>query len=485
MSIVISKKLFILHRLKKLPKLLLLITLFKLNILSSYIILPFNFSSKSMINNINEPKKYFEFYLNNTIYTKLKINNQFINFRLSMEKFPIYISNQIYEKSNKINVTDNKYSLNYINLNEVLLINDSFNLILCQINNSNGNLISNNNFSFFLVNKFLNYSINIEDGEIGLNRVKGNQYMDIEDEKDLKGYLIEENANLIFQLKKQNLINLTLFSINYNKDEEGEIIIGDFPHLYEPEKFNENNLFMNRVTIYTSPPYNWYSRFRELIYNNESIIVNKMFQFSIDHGFIEAPISVKYHFDPFFKKYNDSCNEELINNYYVFYCKKDAIKNFNSISFTFQNQQSYLYGYLNSIKMEFKYNDLFVKDNNNDINYFQIIFGKINDWIFGKPVFKKYRIVFDQDKKMYGIYNYTKNLDDIQKEKESNYDNKENNTKNFIFWIIITILGIIVIVEGFFLIKNIFMKPRNKRANELKDDYDYNSYLNKDNNIIN
>ena len=224
MSIVISKKLFILHRLKKLPKLLLLITIFKLNILSSYIILPFNFSSKSMINNINEPKKYFEFYLNNTIYTKLKINNQFINFRLSMEIFPIYISNHIYEKSSKINITDNKYSLNYINLNEVLLINDSFNLILCQINNSNGNLISNNNFSFFLVNKFLNYSINIEDGEIGLNRVKGNQYMDIEDEKDLKGYLIEENANLIFQLKKQNLINLTLFSINYNKDEEGEII---------------------------------------------------------------------------------------------------------------------------------------------------------------------------------------------------------------------------------------------------------------------
>lgn len=225
MSIVISKKLFIFQRLKKLAKLLLLLTIFKLNILSSYIILPFNFSSKSLINNINEPKKYFEFYLNNTIYTKLKINNQFINFRLSMEKFPIYISNHIYEKSNEINITDNKYSLNYINLNEVLFINDSFNLILCQINNSNVELISKNNFSFFLVNKFLNYSINIEDGEIGLNRVKGNQYMDIEDEKDLKGYLIEENANLIFQLKKQNLINLTLFSINYNKDEEGEIIL--------------------------------------------------------------------------------------------------------------------------------------------------------------------------------------------------------------------------------------------------------------------
>ena len=57
--------------------------------------------------------------------------------------------------------------------------------------------------------------------------------MDKEDEKDLKRFLIEEKANLIYQLKILNLINTIIFSIKYNKDEEVEIIIGDFPHIYD------------------------------------------------------------------------------------------------------------------------------------------------------------------------------------------------------------------------------------------------------------
>ena len=53
-----------------------------------------------------------------------------------------------------------------------------------------------------------------------------------------------------------NLISLTIFSIKYNKNEEGEIIIGDFPHIFDVIHFTENNLFMNSVIIYTCPTYN-------------------------------------------------------------------------------------------------------------------------------------------------------------------------------------------------------------------------------------
>ena len=234
-----------------------------LHFVSPYIILPFNFSKKHFYNAINDPLKYFDYYMNNTIYTKLRINEKLIiNFRLTMEKFIICISNTIYKHNNKINFSDNIYSLNYLNIKEALFINDSFNLEINNINNQNINMMNNYNFSFFLVIKYLDDSTDIENAEIGLNRVRGNQYMDIEDEKDLKSFLIEEKANLIFQLKKMNLINSTIFSIKYNKDEEGEIIIGDFPHIYDDIHFSENNLFMNSVTLYTCPPYNWYSRFR-------------------------------------------------------------------------------------------------------------------------------------------------------------------------------------------------------------------------------
>ena len=81
--------------------------------------------------------------------------------------------------------------------------------------------------------------------------------MDKEDEKDLKSFLIEEKANLIYQLKILNLINTIIFSIKYNKDEEGEIIIGGFPHIYDAMLYIfQKIIFLNSVTIYTYPSYN-------------------------------------------------------------------------------------------------------------------------------------------------------------------------------------------------------------------------------------
>jgi len=461
----------------------------KNNFISSFIILPFNFSSKKTKNNDN-PKEYFEYYMNNTIYSKIELNNHPINFKISMEKFPIFISKKIYSNQNfNNNNTDiNKYSLNYLNIKEAFLINDSFKLSFVQINSSNTNLFINDNLSFFLVNEY-NDSNLYEDAEIGLNRVKGNQYMDIEDDIDIKGYSIEEKANLIFQLKKKDLINSTLFSIKYNEgdaQENGEIIIGDYPHIYDPMHYSEKDLYSNKVTIYTCPPYNWYSRFREFFYDNESLIVTKMFQFFIDHGFIEAPMSVKKNFDVFFNKYNGSCIEDIVNNYNVFYCKNDVIKNFKNISFSFKNQQTYQYGFLDELKMEFDYNDLFI--NKNGIYYFQIIFSKNSDWIFGKPIFKKYRIVFDQDKKIYGIYNFYKkeNMNENTNSNNSN-DKNSNNNRFIIFYIIIIILALFVVIESIFLIRKYLVNPRNKRPNELKDEYDYDIYSNndKEKNIIN
>ena len=457
-----------------------ILILSKYNFISSYIILPFNFSSKKTKNN-NNPKEYFEYFINNTIYSKIELNNHPIDFKISMEKFPIFISKKIY--INNVNTDDNNYSLNYLNIKEAFLINDSFSLASAQINSSNRNLFINDNLSFFLVNKF-NDSSQYEDAEIGLNRVKGNQHIDIEDVIDTKGYSIEEKANLIYQLKKKDLINSTIFSIKYNEGdskENGEIIIGDYPHIYDPFHYSENNLFSNQVTIYTCPPYNWYSRFREFFYNNESLIVTKMFQFSIDHGFIEAPMSVKRYFEPFFNKFNDSCKEDIVNNYNVFYCKNDVIQNFKNISFSFKNQQYYQIGFLNELKMEFDYNDLFIKENG--IYYFQIIFTQNSDWIFGKPIFKKYRIVFDQDKKIYSIYNChqkeNKN-ENTNTNTNSDNDNNSHNNKFLIFYVIIIILALFLIIESIFLIKKCLVKPRNKRPNELKDEYDYENYLNND-----
>ena len=138
---------------------------------------------------------------------------------------------------------------------------------------------------------------------------------------------------------------------------------------------------------------------------------------------------------------------------------------------------------MNELKMEFDYKDLFI--NENGIYYFQIIFSKNLDWIFGKPIFKKYRIVFDQDKKIYGIYKYYQKENKNENKIINNpNDNDSNNNRFIIFYVIIFILSLFVIIESIFIIRKYL---GNKRPNELKDENDYDNYLNndKEKNIIN
>lgn len=459
---------------------LLLLIAFNLNNISSYIILPFNFFLKNnnlkKINLDSEPKSYFEYYMNNTIYSKIKVNDQLITFRLSMDTFATFISDKIYQPKNldlqEIKI-DKNFTLNYINLNKVKMLNDSFYFQKIDNTSENSNELTNfNNYTFFQVNKYTDDSIEQESAIIGLNRVKGAPYMVLEESSDHWGCKYEEDTNMIGQLKKRKIINSTLFSIKYNNlKEEGEIIIGEFPHEYDKNNYFEKNLYYNRVTCYTCPPFNYYSRFNEFFYDNKSLLVTKTFQISIDHGFIEAPLSVKKEFDPFFEKYKDYCKEENLNDIYVFYCKKEAVENFKSIVFYFQNREIYKFGQLNDFNLEFNYKDLFIKKND-DLYYFQIIFKKTEDWIFGKPLFKKYRLVFDQNNKMYGIYS------NILKGIEEEEENKSSFNKEIIFWIVIISLGIIVFVESYCLIKKKCLQSRNKRPNELKDEYDYNNPLN-------
>ena len=289
---------------------LFLILFLKINNISSYIILPFSFSVKNntnhKINCLIEPENYFRYYMKNTIYTEIKINEKLVNFKLSMDIFSTFISEQIYQPKNKDRqeiIINKNFSLNYININKAKIFNDSFYFYNIPLNYSGkiNELIKFNNFTFFQVNKYEDNSIDKDDSVIGLNRIKGSPYMIITDDFDNIGSKYEEQTNLINQLKNRKIINSEIFSIKYeNLKEEGKIIIGDFPHEYDNFNYHEKNLFYNKVTCYTCPPFNYFSRFTELFYNNQSLYVIITFEISIDHGFIEAPLNVKKYFDSFF-----------------------------------------------------------------------------------------------------------------------------------------------------------------------------------------
>ena len=547
---------------------LLIIFSFLIITISPTIILPFSYKNKKSSNNLNS----FESQLDNTIYTTMKVYNQEIDFHITMERYPMYISDNIYKKFDSSDTNKKEpaklYSLDQIGINRASLINKT---ITVKTNYSEKNEIKEINI--FRTRKFLNVSEYVknrmgyatEEAEIGFNIVRGSQYQYVEEtendidtettkedyqrDKDrekaydelygknktketdnIKGYdpmndynpdyndddsdnkrpyndeeleeiyenytntnknngnknnnnngnkknenenfvgnglFKEESANLITQLKKRDKINSYVFSIKYTNDDNGEIIIGDLPHEYSPNKYSSQNYFFDTVSITKEPPFNWHFTYDKCLYGEEEVDKSNMVKLSIDFGFIKGNSFLKKNLEKNFFGVNN-CNKKQINDYDIFYCTKDALKNFKPIIFKLQSKYCPT---ITNANFEFTADDLFIKDNNdNDKYYFQIIFntdGLFHNWVFGKPLFKKYQMVFDQDKKTYGFY-LENNFNII-----NTLPNNIANTSTKISWILVVFLLIVSLGLLYALHKLLPKIPRKLKANELEENFSY------------
>ena len=553
---------------------LLIIFSFLIITISPTIILPFSYKNKKSSNNLNS----FESQLDNTIYTTMKVYNQEIDFHITMERYPMYISDNIYKKFDSSDTNKKEpaklYSLDQIGINRASLINKT---ITVKSNYSEKNEIEEINI--FRTRKFLNVSEYVknrmgyatEEAEIGFNIVRGSQYQYVEEtendidtetmkedyqrDKDrekaydelygknktketdnIKGYdpmneynpdyndddsdnkrpyndeeleeiyenytntnknngnknnnnngnkknenenfvgnglFKEESANLITQLKKRDKINSYVFSIKYTNDDNGEIIIGDLPHEYSPNKYSSQNYFFDTVSITKEPPFNWHFTYDKCLYGEEEVDKSNMVKLSIDFRFIKGNSFLKKNLEKNFFAMNN-CNKKQINDYDIFYCTKDALKNFKPIIFKLQSKYCPT---ITNANFEFTADDLFIKDNNdNDKYYFQIIFntdGLFHNWVFGKPLFKKYQMVFDQDKKTYGFY--LENSFNII----NTLPNNIANTSTKISWILVVFLLIVSLGLLYALHKLLPKIPRKLKANELEENFSYEASNNK------
>ena len=244
-----------------------------------------------------------------------------------------------------------------------------------------------------------------------------------------------ENSNdlsFIYQMKKLANLDSYSFTLKYKTDEEGELIIGAYPHAYD-NKFKENNFFYSKAGN-NKNGVNWVLNFDVIRYNNKSLSFGtKKGLVNIEFGLIQAPNRYKNYFKT---------------NFYF------DITSFKDITFE-----------LKDIETEFvlTYKELFIKYNNEYI--FGIVFdedveAKDPTWILGKPFMKKYELVYDLDRKIIGLY------------KEGKINNEGKNGVNIVFVILLVILIIVVIGLLYFII-NYIKKPK-KRAYELNDDnFDY------------
>ena len=127
--------------------------------------------------------------------------------------------------------------------------------------------------------------------------------------------------------------------------------------------------------------------------------------------------------------------------------------------------------------------------NNSDLNlYFLVMFANpkghsyIFSWLLGVPFFKKYRLSFNYDTKKIGYYKDDGKIIMKQNRKINNFKLLNNN---YFKIFLILILICIIFILGMCYQKKIIKLPRKIKANELEDNYEYNSYINNKNNDIN
>ena len=263
------------------------------------------------------------------------------------------------------------------------------------------------------------------------------------------------DLSFIYQIKKYANLDSYTFTLKYKNDEEGDLIIGAYPHVYD-NKFNEKNFFYSKAGS-NKNGVNWVLNFDIIKYNNKSVNVgSKKSLINIEYGLIQAPYKYKNYFKNNF--YGDRCSEKFNDrrNVTIVHCSSNFdITSFKDLIFELKDIET---------QFVFTYKDLFIKENNEYI--FGIVFDEDVDakdptWIFGKPFMKKYELVYDLDRKIIGLY------------KEGNESPSEKSKVNILFIILLVILILAVAGLSYFIFFYL-KKTRKSRAFELNDDnFDY------------
>ena len=297
--------------------------------------------------------------------------------------------------------------------------------------------------------------------------------------------------NIVKDCKSKKYINNRKFMLKYgNTINEGMFIIGsEFKDVIE--NYNESQTFnmkmTNRVRVYRFG----FEMSKAKIGERNETDTNIMAEINNDLSFIiVGPQYLTDFNNSFFKEYIEKkiCIINIYDNvpslilsekYSVIECNKEKfgendLKNFPKFYF-------YISNYYEEKKLFFDYTDLFTETKYK--YFFNIIFDnsmrtKID---LGKIFLKKYPINFDFDNNILEIYD---NFVEKPNKKEGGNDpedpNNPNENKTVIYILIIILLVSVTGVVGYFLGKYL-NKIRKKRANELLDDYDYQT----DNQLVN
>ena len=259
------------------------------------------------------------------------------------------------------------------------------------------------------------------------------------------------NYSFIHQLKKREYINSSVFYFNFSKKNlnEGEIIIGNYPHeieknLYKYESYQTISLINSKYgQLYDIS-------ITEIMIGKKKIAERQKFTFYFESYFIRFPfefqtIVEKEFFNHYIENHKCSFIKHNLKDLIFYVCDNDInIKKLKDLAF---------HSHELNFTFIFKPEELFIKIKDKFI--FLICFTKNfkSEFAFGYFFFKKYLIIFEQDRKLIGFY-------------------KNDKISYSYSWILTILFGIIIIGLIYYIFK-ILKKKRKIRANELEEKFDY------------
>ena len=262
--------------------------------------------------------------------------------------------------------------------------------------------------------------------------------------------------NFIQELKKRDVINSEVFFFKFDDKEEGELILGEYPH--EFNKNYDSKYLIQSSSLEMGTSYNWFLHFNYLFIGENKVDLQKITaELTPEKGMMilnfqmEKIIYENYFKDLISKK---KCVRLKLKIYINYVCQDDIdISSFPNITFRHQGME---YDFILEPK------DLFYHYYD---RYFFLISFRDSFYIYlGKPFFKKFNIIFNQDSKQLAIYSVV----------------EENNTeikKVMVPTILIIVFSVLVLIFVLVLFR---YKLKKKKLNEIEENYDYTPDINKD-----
>jgi len=263
--------------------------------------------------------------------------------------------------------------------------------------------------------------------------------------------------NFIEQLKKKDIITSEVFYFKFDDKECGELVLGEYPHEFD-ENYDSKYLIQSS-SLEMGASYNWFLHFSYLYIGETEINMKKYSsELTPEKGMIIMNLQMeKVIYETFFKDLisQKKCVRLKLKYYINYVCQDDIdINTFPNVTFRHQGME---YDFI------FEPKDLFY--HYYDRYFFLISFRDTFYIHIGKPFFKKFNVIFNQDSKQLAVYTF------VQESQQS----KSNSL--VVPTILIIVFSFLVIIFVFFLFR---YKLKRKKLNEIEEEFDYSPNPNKD-----